>query len=405
MSDRQQIVIAGAGPVGMVGAYRLGLAGFDVLVLEAGDDLSVDSKASTFHPPTLELMEELGLIDEILELGLPAPRFQHRDRTDGILAELDLGEIADLTAYPYRIQLEQSKLTRLIRPRLEALPNVELRFGQRVERAEDAGDHARLFVEGSDEPIECDWLIGCDGSNSMVRQSLGFEFPGETFPERFIVMSTTHDFREQIPDLADVAYISDPEEWIVLLKTPDHWRATLPVPEWIPLEVATSRERIEDRLQAIAPIEGEYDLLEYSIYNINQRVAEHFSQHRVLIAGDSAHLNNPLGGFGMNSGIHDVWSAVDTILAVEQDGKDWERAVEIYGRVRSTACHEFVQAQTKANRAGMREADAAKRAARAEQMRHLMVDAQARRDYLVTASMLASARTAIAQVRDELAAL
>jgi 2-polyprenyl-6-methoxyphenol hydroxylase-like FAD-dependent oxidoreductase len=405
MPERRKIVVAGAGPVGMVGAYRLALAGFDVLVLEAGQELSQDSKASTMHPPTLELFEELGIIDEVLEQGLEAPVFQHRDRTEGVLAELDLSELADLTPYPYRIQLEQNKLTRLIRPKLEALPNAELRFGVRAVRAEDAGDSARLYVEGSDEPIECDWLLGCDGSNSQVRQSLGFQFPGETFPERFIVMSTTHDFREQIPDLADVAYISDPEEWVVLLRTPDHWRATLPVPEWVDPDYAVSRERIEERLQAIAPIDGEYDLLEYSIYNINQRVADHFAQNRVLIAGDSAHLNNPLGGLGMNGGIHDVWSAVDTILAVERDGKDWRKAVDIYGRIRSVTTHEFTQRLTKENRANLKEADAAKRAARNEEMRGLMTDAAARREYLIRAAMLGTAKSALAQCREELAAI
>jgi len=170
-------------------------------------------------------------------------------------------------------------------------------------------------------------------------------------------------------------------------------------------EDATTPERIQQRLQGAAPIDGEYDVLQHSLYNVHQRVASDFAQNRVLIAGDSAHMNNPLGGLGMNSGIHDVWSAVDTILAVEQDGKDWHRAVEIYGRVRSTACHEYVQRLTKENRANMKETDAAKRAARADEMRNLMVDADARRAYLIRTSMLESAHTAVAQVRSELAAL
>jgi 2-polyprenyl-6-methoxyphenol hydroxylase-like FAD-dependent oxidoreductase len=405
MAERVKVVVAGAGPVGMVGALRLARAGVPVLVLEKGEDLATDSKASTFHPPTLELLEELGIIDEVLRQGLQAPRFQQRTRAGDVLADLDLTELADLTTYPFRIQLEQSKLTRIIRPILEAMPNVELRFGVHVDRAEDAGDHARIYVNGEPEPIEADWLIGADGANSMVRQGLGFEFDGVTFPERFLVMSTTHDFRQEMPDLAYVAYITDPVEWMVLLRTPDHWRCLMPIPADESNEDAVKPERIQQRLQGAAPIDGEYDVIQHSLYNVHQRVASDFSQNRVLIAGDSAHMNNPLGGMGMNSGVHDVWSAVDTILAAERDGKDWRKASEIYGRVRSVACHEYVQAQTTQNFKDMQEKDQAVRAARDDMMRGLMVDADARRAYLLKASMLTSARAAIKQVEDELAAL
>jgi 2-polyprenyl-6-methoxyphenol hydroxylase-like FAD-dependent oxidoreductase len=402
---RHKVVIAGAGPVGMVGALRLAQAGVPVLVLEQGDDLATDSKASTFHPPTLELLEQLGIVDEVLAQGLQAPVFQQRTREGDVLANLDLSELHDVTAYPFRIQLEQSKLTRLILPVLSQLPGVEIRFGQHVDRAEDAGDHARIYVNGEAEPIEAEWLIGCDGANSMVRQGLGFEFDGVTFPERFLVMSTTHDFRDEMPDLAYVAYITDPDEWMVLLKTPDHWRCLMPVPADESNEDATRPERIEARLQGAAPKDGAYDVIQHSLYNVHQRVASNFSQNRVLIAGDSAHMNNPLGGMGMNSGIHDVWSAVDTVLAVEQNGADWQQASEIYGRVRSAACHEYVQKETTQNFKDMQEKDRAVREARNDLMRNLMVDADARRAYLLKASMLTSARAAIAQVQDELAAL
>jgi len=405
MSGATKVVIAGAGPVGMVGAYRLAKAGLDVTVLESGSDLSVDSKASTLHPPTLELLDELGVIDEVLDRGLKAPVFQHRDRQEGVLAELDLADLADLTAYPYRIQLEQSKLTRIIRPHLEALPNATLLFDQHVDRAEQRPRGGAVFVNGSDEAIEGDWVIGCDGANSMVRQSFhGWDFPGETYPERFLVMSTLHDFAAEIPGLAHVAYITDPDEWVVLLRTPDQWRCLMAVSADEPNEAATAPERIEQRLQSVAPIDGEYDLVQYSIYNVNQRVAPSFAHGRVLIAGDSAHMNNPLGGMGMNSGVHDVWSAVDTILAVE-DGVDADTATEIYGRIRSEACHQYIQAQTKQNFRDISAKDPGERKLRNDHMRHLMVDAAARREYLIKASMLTSARTAIAQVNSELAGL
>jgi 3-(3-hydroxy-phenyl)propionate hydroxylase len=192
---------------------------------------------------------------------------------------------------------------------------------------------------------------------------------------------------------------------MVLLKTPDHWRCLMPVPADEPNEEAVTPERIEARLQGAVPIKGTYPVLQHSLYNVHQRVASDFSQNRVLIAGDSAHMNNPLGGMGMNSGIHDVWSAVDTILAVERDGADWKGASDIYGRIRSVACHEYVQKQTTQNFQDMQQKDRAAREARDNMMRNLMVDTEARRDYLLKASMLTSARAAIQQVKDELAEL
>ena len=397
------MVIAGAGPVGMVAALRLAQAGASVLVLEAGDDLAVDSKASTFHIPSLELLDTLGIGDTMNEQGLRAPVFQQRERHGGVLAELDLAELADETRFPWRLQLEQNKLTRIIRPVLEAMDNVELRFGVRAAGAEDHGDHAALLVDGG-ERIETEWLLGCDGANSMVRQSLGFGFDGVTFDERFLVMSTSYEFRESMPDLAHVAYVNDPDEWLVLLRTPDHWRVLMPVPADEPDDVAVSEARIQQRLHGLVRLDHDYDVLQHSLYRVHQRVASTFSQNRVLLAGDSAHMNNPLGGMGMNSGIHDAWSAVDTILAV-REGADADKASHLYGLVRAETCHQYVQAMTTSNFQDMQEKDRAAREARNVMIRGLVDDPTARRDYLLKTSMLTSARESIARVQRELAAL
>ena len=405
---RHEAIVAGAGPVGMVAALRLAQAGVEVLVLEQGPDLSIDSKASTFHIPTLELLASVGLIDELFERGLKAPIFQQRDRKGGILAELDLGLLADETPYPFRIQLEQSKLTRMIRPRLEEYDNVELRYEMHVDRAEDRGDHAAVFCNDTDEALLCDWLIGSEGANSMVRQSLGFEFDGVTFPERFLVMSTTFEFGDAFDNLAYVSYITDPDEWLVLLRTPDHWRVLMPVLPDETAEGAVSDQRIQHRLNGVLADIGHspvaFNVIAHSLYNVHQRVASTFSQNRVLLAGDSAHMNNPLGGLGMNSGIHDAWSAVDTILAVRQ-GADSLAASELFGRVRAEVCHSYVQAQTTKNFNEMQEKDREVRERRNAEIREMAGDVDRTKSYLRQVSMLSSAREAITRVQKGLASL
>ena len=124
----------------------------------------------------------------------------------------------------------------------------------------------------------------------------------------------------------------------------------------------------------------------------------------MLLAGDSAHMNNPLGGMGMNSGIHDAWSAVDTILAA-REGADADKASHIYGQVRAETCHQYVQVMTTGNFRDMQEKDRAAREARNTMIRGLVDDPVAARDYLLKTSMLTSARESIARVQRELAAL
>jgi 3-(3-hydroxy-phenyl)propionate hydroxylase len=126
------VLVAGAGPVGMTTALRLARRGRSVRVLEAGDALSTESRASTFHPPTLDMLDSLGLVDDLRAVGLDVPTFQYRDRTEGVVAELELGRLAPLTKFPFRVQAEQSKLTRIVQDKLQDFPDVVVEFSSAV---------------------------------------------------------------------------------------------------------------------------------------------------------------------------------------------------------------------------------------------------------------------------------
>src|SRR4051794_30645852 len=231
MEEVDGVIIAGAGPVGMTAALVLARAGVPVVVLEAGDGLSAESRASTFHPPTMEMLDSLGVADELLEVGLKAPRFQHRDRTQGVVAEFDLGVLAGDTKFPFRLQCEQSVLTPIALRHLEAEPNASVRFGHRVTGVRTGDGFAEVDVETAEGPrqLRARWVIGCDGAHSAVRGSLNLGFEGVTYPNRYLVVTTDLDLLEVIPDMAYVNYISDPQEWFVLLRTHQEWRALFPV--------------------------------------------------------------------------------------------------------------------------------------------------------------------------------
>lgn len=393
------VVIVGMGPVGMVAALALAQHGVDVIVLEAGEQLAAESRASTFHPPSLEVLDELGVADELHTRGLIAKNFQYRDRKHRVLADLDMGVLAADTKYPYRLQSEQNNLTEIIASRLEQLPNVRLVFGAPVERVELGSDRAHVFVLGDGRvgSYSADWVIAADGAHSNVRKSLGIAFEGITFPERFLVASTTHELADDIPGLALVSYVSDPDDWGVLLRTPKHWRVLMQVAPDTSDEEATDPAVVEARLQAMSPRDTAYPLAHTTIYGVHQRVAARFSAGRVLLVGDAAHVNNPMGGLGMNSGIHDARAAADAVLAALA-GADPEGVAKAYHDARRDAAVSYVQKATKRNYAELQETDAQARHARTVRLGETAADPALARQYLLGSSMLASYKVSRARL-------
>ncbi|CAM3224612.1 FAD-dependent monooxygenase [Nocardioides dubius] len=402
------VAVSGMGPVGMFAALKLAQLGHDVVVFEKLSDLSEEARASTFHPSSLELLEELGVVEALHEVGLKAPIYQYRDGADKrVLSQMDMSLLAGETAYPYRLQSEQNNLTQIIRRRLEQLPNVTLRFDSPVARVEVADRHVRIHLEGGDRdhPVLARWLIAADGAASPVRKSLGIAFEGTTYDERFLVISTTHEFRDDFPDLAYVSYISDPEEWGVLLRTPKHWRALLPVRDDETDEQAMAPARMEERMQRFAAQPEPYEIVHANVYAVNMRAAATFAVGQVLLAGDSAHVNNPLGGMGMNSGIHDAWAAAECIHAVLADGVDATHAGRLYSDLRRDAAINHVQASAQKNYDSMREEDGSARAQRESLLSQLDRDELDKREHQRRAAMLTSLRITRGRIKRELHAV
>src|SRR5262245_54676384 len=226
-----RVIVVGAGPVGLVAAACLTAEGIPVTVVEAQRDLPDDLRASTFHPPTLDYLARLGLTDALLAEGLICRYWQFRDRKQGAIATFDLGELNDVTAFPYRVQCEQWKLARNLRAKLEQQGGAEVIYGARAVALTQDDDKVVLAVEredGSREELAARYLIGADGARSAIRRELPVEFEGMTIPELFLSLSTKFPYEDAIPDLVNINYISDPDEWLVLLRTPSLWRVLLP---------------------------------------------------------------------------------------------------------------------------------------------------------------------------------
>jgi 2-polyprenyl-6-methoxyphenol hydroxylase-like FAD-dependent oxidoreductase len=397
MPEGERVIIAGAGPVGLVAAAYLAERKVPVLVLESGGALSLESRASTFHPPTLDMLDAIGAAVPLIAQGLVAPTLQYRTKRDGRIAEFDFAAIADVTAHPYRLQAEQFKLTRIIHERYRSHPYFAIEFDNPVASVRQTADAVLVRVgdgEGDgDGEIAGRWLIGGDGARSAVRRSLDIEFEGFTWPERFLVVSTPFDFRSVIPDLAPVSYVADPEQWHFLLEIPELWRVMFPVPAAVEDERALDPDYIARQMAGIVPGIAHYEVAHRTLYRVHQRVAKRFRLGRVFLAGDAAHVNNPLGGMGMNGGIHDAVNLADRLARVWH-GQSSEDELDRYERQRRGITLEYMQTQTIQNKRNLEARDPAEHAAFKTQLRQIAADPQRSREYLLGLSMIASLRRA-----------
>ncbi|XDB00331.1 FAD-dependent monooxygenase (plasmid) [Sulfitobacter sp. LCG007] len=388
----EQVLIVGAGPVGLVAAASLADAGIPVTILERSDELPQDLRASTFHPPTLDMLDRFGVSEKLVARGLVCPNWQFRDRSEGIIAHFDLSLLKDETNHPYRLQCEQWKLTEAMRARFEESGGVELIYGvtaQSVTQDDDGVTLSYLDADGTEEQITGRYLIACDGAHSAMRKSLDIEFEGLTIPEIFLSMSTEFDFAEAIPDLAPIAYLTDPEEWAVLLRTPSLWRVLLPTDPGMSEDEIKAPALMEKRLQKLCANDKGYDIVHATAYRVHQRVAKEYVKGRVFLAGDSAHLNNPLGGMGMNGGIHDAINLVEKLVPVWR-GEASADTLGRYERQRRQVCIATVQEQSMRNRKMMAENDPAAREAYHQELRAIAADPVRHKDYLMRSSMLQS---------------
>jgi 3-(3-hydroxy-phenyl)propionate hydroxylase len=397
MTDKnERVVVVGAGPVGLTAALALARRNIPVTLLTAEEEPVKELRGSTFHPPTLDLLDEFGIVTRMIDMGLKAPTWQFRDRETGPVATFDLALLAGDTNHPYRVQCEQWKLMRLLEDELRKVPGADIRFGHEAVGVTQDGEAATIVAKnGADEVcVTGRYVIAADGAHSAVRQSLGVEFEGFTYPELFLIASTAFPFEAALPGIAFVNYIADPYEWLVLLRVPDLWRVLVPAPASADRAQLLSDESLQGVLQRVVPRSEPYTIAHRSLYHVHQRVAKDFRCGRVFLAGDAAHINNPLGGMGMNGGIQDAFNLVDKLAEVYAGADD--RLLDRYTRQRRTVAVEAVQQQTHRNQQIISERDPGTRQKSLDELQRIAADKAAARDYMLRSSMIASLRHAAA---------
>ncbi|MGA8359364.1 MAG: FAD-dependent monooxygenase [Xanthobacteraceae bacterium] len=406
MADNEKrVIVVGAGPVGAIMTLALIRKGIPVLLIEAEPEPVEDQRAATIHAPTLEMLADLGLKQQAFAEdatgGFQAPLFQFRERaTSELVATFDIRLLEGEVPYPLVLQWEQYKLVRAVMPLLAASELAEVRFATKLIGLTQHADYVDVTVEtdGGIERLRSAYVIGTDGGRSTVRRLAEIDFEGFTWEERFIKIATSFDFVSAGTGYCTRNYFSDPDEWLNLFKVkgngpPGYWRGIMPVPANESDEQAVSMEGIQRRLHGIYDKSGDFDIPYYALYTVHQRVAATFNKGRVLLAGDAAHVNNPIGGMGMNGGIHDAVNLADKLADVwfgRADASVFDR----YTRQRRKAQTDFVQAQSIQNKKTLGEKDPATRRKHLDELRRTSEDVARHKAFLYRSSLIDSLNAA-----------
>ncbi len=384
------VLIIGAGPVGLTLAMRLGLNGHKVCVLEAQSDIETDLRASTFHPPTLDLYDEQGITAQLIDSGLVAPTWQVRMNHTNEFAEFDLSILKDHTNHPYRLQCEQWRLSGFLRDYIEnKLPNVSLLWGHPCESFNQDASSVVVNSKSSTSDLttfKAKFLIGCDGARSIVRKNLCLEFEGQTFPETTILATTHFPFQDYLDHLSYINYCWTSDGTFSLLRLKNLWRVSLYPSLDESIDSAVESQSVRRKINQISSSFGDSPILEIRPYKIHQRVVKQYVVGRVLLAGDAAHINSPSGGMGMNGGVHDAFNLADKLNRILK-GEGIE-LLNKYERQRRPIAIKHVIEQSSKNRARMQEKDMSKRLLTLQELKRKSQDKSLALDYLLETSMI-----------------
>jgi 2-polyprenyl-6-methoxyphenol hydroxylase-like FAD-dependent oxidoreductase len=340
------VIVAGAGPTGLVLAAELARRGVSVLQVDARTEPCPQSRAYGIHARTLEILDAMGLADELLASGcrtVGANVYERRTH----LVRTGMEHLP--SAWPFLLSVPQSVTEAALERRLRRLGGAVQR-GTSVVAAwqDDEGVSVSLRTGDRERVVRAGWLVGCDGAHSAVRDSMGAAFVGRSYPEDWMLADLSVDWGLSYDELHGFV---TPQGYVSFNPRVGD-RAFRLVFDVSGSRLAGRRELGATDIQRVLEerglpgrIVGEPEWT--APFRTHCRLASRFRAGRVLIAGDAAHIHSPIGGQGMNAGIQDAWNLGWKLAATVQGAPD--ALLDTYERERRPVAQRILRSTDQAN--------------------------------------------------------
>jgi 2-polyprenyl-6-methoxyphenol hydroxylase-like FAD-dependent oxidoreductase len=377
------VIVAGAGPVGLVTALKLARAGIRVVVLEAEPAIKDEPRAGVYHSPVVERLAALGLLEDLKDVGVLKQAYDYWTIDHRLLGHFTFEVLKpEDTAYPFNLHLGQPALAAIILRHVLRVRGAEVRWLHRVTDLTQDGESVTVSVQTPQgaRSMRATWVIGADGAHSGVRHALGLKLEGVTWPEWFVATNVRFDFEASGYGQSNV--VLDPEHWAIIVKLDQSglWRCTYR--EDGALSESEVRRRLPERYALFAPALKHRTPEAMTPYRAHDRCAERFRVGRVLLAGDAAHLVNPIGGLGLTGGLIDAVSLGDALIAVIERRRR-EDVLDSWAGERRRVHLEITIPTAQENRRRVSERDPGRRHRDAERLQRLTRDPAAAREALL----------------------
>ena len=387
---KAEVIIIGGGPVGLVTALKLTAAGISVIVIEKSNEPYAEPRASTFHPPTLDLLDELNITDKLLSSGRKSNKWQFSFFNSNESAVFNLDLLSKETNHPYRLQCEQINLVQEASKQLMNLNRDSLFYNTHALNISHKENEVTVVAEREGEKLffSGKWLIGSDGANSIVRKSLNIQFKGDTYPTSSISINSSFPFHEFLTNLYGVNYFWANDWSFSMFRTKLFWRIGYSPSGNLSDQDAVNKDNVHKQLSKIVPNIDNFKIQSAVVYKIHKRLVKSFRKGRILLAGDAAHLNSPSGGFGMNGGIHDAFNLSEKLIKVF-NGSD-TKLLDLYSKQRKHAASEDIQKTSDSNYKKHREKDDKERLRALKELQSISKNKKKCIEYLRQTSLISS---------------
>lgn len=345
MSDQAEIIICGAGPVGLTLAIGLARRGVRSIVLEKKPALSEHSKAIVVLPRSLEIFREYGLEQVFREHSQWTTVLEPQNLQGKPIVHLDLSTLDSISPTAAAAILPQDKTEHLLKEEADKTGLVDIRLGHELvafNQIDGGGVRVRVRAGEDSYPIEAKFLCACDGAHSTVREDLGLSLEGKTYPAHAVLADVRLDEEKDKLTWPRVD-LSKPGFCFFVRFSDQRWRLVVAAPGAKKGEEPTD-EYVAEQVRKFTG-EGPIEILWKSNFSIHLRNAPHFRVGRILLLGDAAHLNSPAGGQGMNGGIQDAHNLAWKLAAVLK-GADEERFLGSYDQERQDAIRHGIDVAT-----------------------------------------------------------